>query len=176
MKKSILYIFGLMIFTQISFGQDKILFPKKVNEVDSVAQRIDSLISKKAFASFSISSVNPIDSSKYTRQYYFDSTNFCLVKCAIDTTFEDFTRTKFRQVVVYFYKGHEFNILWLEAKTAQIEFGSSAGDFLKDYKEIGGIGKLEKGWTNQRIDEIIRQFIYRDIDFGKFMQKRNFGN
>ena len=176
MKEIILYIFTLVLFEQISLGQNKVVPSKKVNEVDSVSQSIDSLISKRTFASFSISSMNTNDSSKYTRQYYFDSTNLCLVKCVLDTTFEDYNRTKFRQVIIYFYKGHEFYILWIDDKTSQIGFGSSAGDFLKDYKESGGIGKLEKGWTKQGIDGIMRQYIYRDISNGKFMQSRNFGN
>jgi hypothetical protein len=83
---------------------------------------------------------------------------------------------KVKRVEVYFYNGHEFNTVWINAKTSGFAFGYSSGDFLKDYKLKGGIGLLKKGWQRQRVNQIIREYISTGIQQAKFMQSRNFGN
>jgi hypothetical protein len=161
---------------QIAFNQTRQSRHTNFDAVDSVSQIIDTLISKGKYEVYTVSSVSSSNSSKCIRQYFIDSENSCIVKCIFDTSFEDYNKAKFTRIIVYFYHGHEFNSMWIEDKTSDVAFGSSYGNFLKDYKEYGGVGKFEREWSNYKMDEVIRKFIAREISFGKFMQKRDFGN
>ena len=174
MKELILHVLCFVFFEQIAMSQNKKYPNKRIDPVDSVSQRIDSLISQKSFYQFTVTSPNVSDSSQCTRHYYIDTKERWTVKCVFDTTFEDYNKTKFKQVVVYFYKGYEFNALWIESQTSKIGFGYSSGDFLKDFKSAKN-KKLEKNWTKQELDYLMRKYVADQIGFMKFMQKRNFG-
>ena len=171
MKKTFFYTISFLLTIQIIRNQSKVFYLQMHPPSDSVSRSIDSLISKKTFSDFSISSRNAS-----TRKYYIDYKNLCVVKCIVDTAFEDFHNKKYSQVIIYFYKGHEFSTLWIEAKTSKIGFAYSWEDILKVSKDSWGIGKFKKGWGKQKIDRIIREHIYLRIANMKFMQGRNFGN
>ena len=49
------------------------------------------------------------DTATYWRYYYVDTANGYLVKCVLDTIFDDGCKQRFEQIVIYFNQGYEFN-------------------------------------------------------------------
>jgi hypothetical protein len=175
MLRSALHTIASLLLVQVTISQN-IQYPtKSLDPIDSVSNRIDSLICHQEFSRITIVSSNKENSSKSTIQYYIDTKNLNVVKCIFDTTFEDFYKTKVSRVILYFYKGYEFNTQWIDTAKSNVVFSYGSGEFLKD-SNYASVGKLEKGWTKQGLDYLMKRHIASAIMDMKFMQSRNFGN
>jgi len=174
-RNALLHLLLTIFFIPLAHAQnaDVTVIKSRIEiRADSVARIIDSLISLQKFSHLVIDVQNNDDTTKYYRHYYLDTVNLLLLKCVIDTTFEDYYKRSFKQVVIYFNQGYEFK------KCYNLAYGIT--DSLCDYFTIlpeqnevkQKLGELDKNWTKSLVDEMMRTYVDREIGFMKWAQKR----
>src|SRR5690606_15008070 len=104
MTKKMACCFLIMFFAVINsaWTQDN----RMSYRADSVSRMIDSLINSQSVYHFMIKTNYLGDTTTYFRQYYIDTSKQYLLKCIVDTTFDDYYKRTFRQVVIYFNQGY----------------------------------------------------------------------
>jgi hypothetical protein len=176
-KKIILFLLLNISFTSIALSQNDTEYPIKGRmelRADSMSRIIDRMIAIQKLLHFTFSSKYIGDTATYYRNYYIDTLNGFIVKCIIDTTFEDYYKRIFRQAVIYFNQGYEFKSCYNVQLGVDTDICCSYYNIIPEEGEITSkLGQLDKNWTYESIDSLIRNYISSEIYDMKFMQKRN---
>lgn len=174
-KAVIFFLLIIFAFPNSAWTQNHKNYPvgRMEYRADSVSRITDSLISSKVLFHLTFESKYEGDTTTYYRHYYIDTLKLYLLKCIIDTTFDDHYKRTFKQVVVYFNQGYEFRNCINERRGVN----SGLCSYSNIYPEEGEIkqqtGALTEIWTKEALDQKIRHFVGSDIYMMKFMQKRN---
>ena len=108
MLKGIICIqfFIFFLLESVSCQTNTPLLPSRMEvRADSVSVKIDSLIISETFLHLVFESKYKGDTTIYYRHYYIDTVNRLLIKCIIDTTFDDYYKYRYTQAVIYFNQG-----------------------------------------------------------------------
>jgi hypothetical protein len=175
-KKTILLLIPILVFVHSASTQNQTTYPigRMESRADSLSRITDSLIASQKFFHFVVESKYKDDTTIYYRHYYIDTLNRYLLKCVIDTTFDDYYKRTFRQVVIYFNQGYEFKNCYNEKRGIGIDNCSYYNIFLEENEIAQQPGKLNENWTERRLDEKIKDHVSTEIWQTKFMQKRNY--
>jgi len=141
-------------------------------EADSVSRFTDSLISSNSLLHIVFESSFIDDTIIYYRHYFIDTLRDYLVKCIVDTTFEDYFTRVFHQVVIYFNEGYEFKNCYAFERNVQSVLCAYYHILPKGHEVRQQFGKLEKGWTKDKLDNQIKGHVNDDIFDTKFLQKK----
>jgi hypothetical protein len=142
---------------------------------DSVSKFTDSLISFNSLLQIVCKSNFKGDTTSYYRQYFIDTASGYLVKCIVDTTFEDYFTRRFHQVVIYFNQGYEFKNCYALEKDVPSLLCTYYNIYPEKYEVKQQLGKLRNGWTREELDAQIRDHIQKEIFQAKFSQKKYHG-
>lgn len=139
---------------------------------DSVSTRTDSLIRNNTFYIITFVSQDSTNIEKYYRQYYIDTLNKLVLKCTVDTAFQDYYGRKFEQVVLYFNDGYEFKSCWNLIRDSNSYVCSYSNIYPENGEIMQQLGKLTHSWTKENLDKGFRWHIASEIHWAKFFQQK----
>jgi hypothetical protein len=118
---------------------------------DSVSMITDNLITSQKLLHLTFESRYEGDTTIYYRHYYIDTINQYLVKCILDTTFDDYYKKKFTQAVIYFNQGYEFKSCYNKKRGTNSDFCTLFNIYPEENEIAPQTGKLNINWTKKTI-------------------------
>ena len=163
-KRIISLLLFILFLVDPAWGQTQTYPESRMKRrADSVSLTIDSLIASQKLFHLVFENKYEGDAKLYYRHCYIDTLNWHLVKCILDTTFDDYYKRKFTQVVIYFNQGYEFKFCYNEKR------GTSSGvcTLFNIYPEEDEIRQQ----TGQ-LDKKMKSYLTVEIYYMKFFQKK----
>jgi len=175
-KKNRLLVFLFLLLISFAKAQSSNNYGAKGRmeyRADSVSRIIDSLISNAQLLHIVMERKHEGDTTIFYHHYYIDSLNKYLVKCIMDTSFEDYYKRFYRQAVIYFNQGYAFLYLYNEMPGKNSENAGTYFNIFPEANEVNQqLGKLEANWTKESLNMKMKAHIHSEIHFMKFFQKK----